>query len=167
MWSEGDALAYSSPAVLGAGGYGVAMAVTTPDARRIAVKLIPKRTNFASTSDGRIAFAGRELAVIGKMKDAGARHVMVYNRGFEHKGLFEDCRRDGETAAKRNLQKLILENFQHLLHWGPPHPGRDKAPIDWTLESCHWRQASYSELTHFLSFSPSQVSYFFMFGTLG
>ena len=81
MWSEGDSLAYSNPEVLGVGSYGVAMAVTTPDAKRIAVKLIPKRTNFASTSDGRIAFAGRELEVMDKMKDAGARHVMVYNRG--------------------------------------------------------------------------------------
>ena len=81
MWEKGGALAYSSPAVRGRGGYGVAMAVTTPDAKRIAVKLIPKRTNFASTSDGRIAFAGRELEVMDKMKDAGARHVIVYNRG--------------------------------------------------------------------------------------
>ena len=101
MWSEGDALAYSNPAVLGAGGYGVAMAVTTPDAKRIAVKLIPKRTNFASTSDGRIAFAARELDVMDKMKAADARHVMVYNRGVAHKNLFEDCRRTGGTAAKK------------------------------------------------------------------
>ena len=80
MWSEGDALEYSNPAVLGAGSYGVAMAVTTPDARRIAVKLIPLRTIFASSSDGRIAFAARELDVMDKMKAADARHVMVYDR---------------------------------------------------------------------------------------
>ena len=78
---EGDALEYSYPAVLGAGSYGVAIAVTTPDARRIAVKLIPKRANFASTSDGRIAFAARELDVMDKKKGAHARHVMVYNTG--------------------------------------------------------------------------------------
>ena len=103
MRSEGDALAFNSPAVLGAGSYGVAMAVTTPDARRIAVKLIPKRTNFASTSTGRIAFAARELDVMDKMKAADARHVMVYNKGFVHKNLFEDCRRIGETAAKQTF----------------------------------------------------------------
>ena len=101
MWSDGNALEYSNPAVLGIGSYGVAMAVTTPDAKRIAVKLIPKRTAFAPTSDGRIAFAKRELDVMDKMKTAGARHVMVYNRGFVHKNLFEDCRRTGETAAKK------------------------------------------------------------------
>ena len=82
MWSEGDALAYNNPLVLGAGSYGVAMAVTTPDAKRIAVKLIPKRKNFAPTSDGRIAFAARELDVMEKMKAADARHVMIYNRGW-------------------------------------------------------------------------------------
>ena len=113
---EGDALEYSNPAELGAGSYGVAIAVTTPDARRIAVKLIPKRTNFASTSDGRIAFAARELDVMDKMKAADARHVMVYNRGVEHKNLFEDCRRIGGTAAKRHLQNLILELSQNRLH---------------------------------------------------
>ena len=104
MWSEGNALEYSNPAVLGIGSYGVAMAVTTPDARRIAVKLIPKRTSFASTSDGRIAFAARELDVMDKMKAAGARHVMVYNRGVVHNNLFEDCRQTGETAAKKNCR---------------------------------------------------------------
>ena len=93
MWEKGDALAYSNPTVLGRGAYGVAMAVTTPDAKRIAVKLIPKRTNFASTSDGRIAFAGRELEVMDKMKDAGARHVMVYNRGV--------CMRTCSRTARR------------------------------------------------------------------
>ena len=82
MWEKGDALAYSNPTVLGRGAYGVAMAVTTPDAKRIAVKLIPKRTNFASTSDGRIAFAARELDVMDKMKAADARHVMLCNRGL-------------------------------------------------------------------------------------
>ena len=112
MWSEGDALAYSSPAVFGAGSYGVAMAVTTPDARRIAVKLIPKRTNFASTSDGRIAFAARELDVMDKMKAADARHVMVYNRGFEHKNLFEDCRRTGETAANKTFAETHIGEFR-------------------------------------------------------
>ena len=81
MWSEGDALAYNNPLVLGAGSYGVAMAVTTPDGTRIAVKLIPNRKNFAPTTDGRIAFAARELDVMDKMKAADARHVMVYNRG--------------------------------------------------------------------------------------
>ena len=109
---EGDALEYSNPAELGAGSYGVAMAVTTLAARRIAVKLIPKRTNFASASDGRIAFAARELDVMDKRKAADARHVMVYNREFEHKNLFEDCCRIGGIAAKRHLQNLILELSQ-------------------------------------------------------
>ena len=104
MWSEGDAPAYSDPVVLGSGSYGTVVADTTPDARRIAVKLIPKRTNFASTSDGRIAFAARELDVMDKMKAAGARHVMLYNRAFTHKNLFEDCRRTGETAAKKKCR---------------------------------------------------------------
>ena len=51
-------------------------------------------------------------------------------------------------------------------HPPPPPPPRHHYlyPDPFT---CHWRQASYSELTHFLSFSHSQVSYFFMFGTLG
>ena len=111
MWSEGDALEYSNPAVLGAGSYGVAMAVTTPDARRIAVKLIPKRTNFASTSDGRIAFAARELDVMDKMKAADARHVMVYNKGFVHKNVFEGCRRIGETASKKRFAGTHIGEF--------------------------------------------------------
>ena len=101
MWSEGNALEYSNPAVLGIGSYGVAMAATTPDARRIAVKLIPKRTAFGPTSDGRLAYAARELDVMDKMKAADARHVMVYNRGVAHKNLFEDCRRIGKTAATK------------------------------------------------------------------
>ena len=100
MWSEGDALAYSNPAVLGAGSYGVAVAVTTPDARRIAVKLIPKRTGFGTTSVSRIAFAARELDVMDKMKAADARHVMNYTKGFVHNNLFDDCKQHGETVAK-------------------------------------------------------------------
>ena len=107
MWSEGNALEYNNPVLLGHGGYGVAMAVTTTDGRRIAVKMIPKRTSFAKTSAGRIAFAARELEAMDKMKAADARHVMLYDRAFMHKNLFEDCRRSGGTAAKRNLQKLI------------------------------------------------------------
>ena len=108
MWSDGNALEYSNPAVLGIGSYGVAMAVTTPDAKRIAVKLIPKRTNFASTSDGRIAFAARELEAMDKMKVADARHVMLCNRAFMHKNLFEDCREKAGSAAKRHLQNPLL-----------------------------------------------------------
>ena len=76
MWPEGSALAYTDPAELGSGSYGVAMAVTKPDGTRIAVKLIPMQTNFASTSAGRKAFAARELEVMDKMKAANARHVM-------------------------------------------------------------------------------------------
>ena len=110
MWEKGDALSYSNPTVLGRGAYGMAMAVTTPDARRIAVKLIPKRTDFASTPGGRISFAARELDAMDKMKAADARHVMVYNRGFQHKNLFEDCRERGGSAAKRHLQKDKFEN---------------------------------------------------------
>ena len=114
MWSEGDALEYTNPAVLGRGGYGLAMAVTTPDRKRIAVKLIPKRRFFASTSNGRSAFAGRELQVMDKMKAVNARHVMFYNRGFIHKNLFDECRRSGATAAKKHLQALILDSFPKL-----------------------------------------------------
>ena len=112
MWSEGIALEYNNPVLLGAGGYGVAMAVTTPDARRIAVKLIPKRTNFAKTSEGRIAFAARELEVMDKMKAADARHVMVYNRGFMHKNLFEACRQGGGIVAKKTFAETHIGEFQ-------------------------------------------------------
>ena len=61
MWDTGDALAYTNPAVFGKGGYGVAMAVTRRDGKRIAVKLVPKQLNFGSTSVNRNAFIGREL----------------------------------------------------------------------------------------------------------
>ena len=123
MWSEGDALAYSNPTVLGRGAYGVAMAVTTPDAKRIAVKLIPKRTNFASTSDGRIAFAARELDVIDKMKAADARHVIadavrqgrvahhgrgafIHPRGLEVARLCEIIRQTLAQGAARAVPRL-------------------------------------------------------------
>ena len=99
MWPDGNALAYSNASVLGAGSYGVALAVTTPENGRIALKLIPKRTSWASTSHGRQAFAARDLGIMDKMKAVDARHVMVYDRGFVHNGLFEDCRHQADTEA--------------------------------------------------------------------
>ena len=96
----GGALTYSNRAVLGSGSYGVAVAVTTSDARCIAVKLIPKRTGFGTTSVSRNGFAARELDVMDKMKAADARHVMNYTKGFVHNNLFNDCKQHGETAAK-------------------------------------------------------------------
>ena len=118
MWSEGDALEYSNLAVLGAGSYGVAMAVTTPDARRIAVKLIPKRTAFAPTSDGRIAFAARELDVMDKMKAADARHAMVYNKsktavGSERLQQQEICR----NSYWRVASTVCIATSYSVLKW--------------------------------------------------
>ena len=117
MWSEGNALAYNNPVLLGAGSYGVAMAVTASDGRRIAVKMIPKRASFAPTSDGRIQFVSRELEVMDKMRAANALNVMCYSNGFVHSHLFDECKaiRD-ETVAKTYLGKFILDAFHKDLH---------------------------------------------------
>ena len=56
MWEKGNALEYTNPTLLGNGSYGVAMAVTTRDDKRIAVKMIPMRSHFGKTIDERVAF---------------------------------------------------------------------------------------------------------------
>ena len=105
MWGKGDALEYTNPAVLGSGAYGVAMAVTARDGKRIAVEMVPMRHKFGKTAEERFAFIGRELAVMNKMRDAEARHVMTYNKAFMHENLFEACRHKKQA---RDLAEIYI-----------------------------------------------------------
>ena len=74
---------------------------------------------------------------------------------------------DGAGEEVELSSKELVPGDQILLpatggkhqHQHPPPPPRHHYlyPDPFT---CHWRQASYSELTHFLNFSPSRVSFF-------